>query len=69
MDPDSMFNVEEEAEEDEEEEGGGGGGLGLLNSGDDWRLDRSAMRRAHELLLEAGPEGITQQQLGAKMGK
>jgi hypothetical protein len=34
-----------------------------------WRMDRSIFWQAYETLDQAGPEGITQIELGKRMGK
>ena len=34
-----------------------------------WRIDRSIFRQAYQVLDDAGPEGLTQLELGKRMGK
>ena len=34
-----------------------------------WALNKGMLRQAYELLVEMGPQGLSQQTLGIKMGK
>ena len=75
IDPQAVFataaddTLDEDGLADDDEPGGGGSGglVGILDRSR-WQVGKSVMRQACELLEEMGPDGISQQDLGKKMG-
>ena len=60
--------LDEEGLPDDDEAAGGSGGLAGILDRSRWQVGKSVMRQACELLEEMGPDGISQQDLGKKMG-
>ena len=62
----------EESQEEGEDEGGevegGEAPAGILDQSE-WQLDRSMMWQAFEAVEAAGSEGVSQQELGARLGQ
>ena len=76
IDPEAVFATSAAADDtldedglaaDEDDQAGGQGLAGILDRSR-WQVGKSVMRQACELLEEMGPDGISQQDVGKKMG-
>ena len=75
IDPEAVFatsaaaddTLDEDGLADEDDQAGGQGLAGILDRSR-WQVGKSVMRQACELLEEMGPDGISQQDVGRKMG-
>ena len=76
IDPEAVFATSAAADDtldedglaaDEDDQAGGQGLAGILDRSR-WQVGKSVMRQACELLEEMGPDGISQQDVGRKMG-
>lgn len=64
VDPESVWqDIRDEMDEDDEDPD-----AGFIDQSK-WKLTRSMMHQAYSLLEAMGPRGLSQQELGVKLGK